>query len=197
MAREQYHHGNLKSALIDESLKQLHMVGADKLSFRTIARNIGVVSSAPYNHFSSKKELFRELINIGSRMLLKKMNEEKLKQNVPSEMLACIAKAYLNFSIERKELFLLMFSKNNLEIEKLISAISIQFLDIVKEKFKDGSRMRITEKGAAISAWVMVHGLAELANNNNSLVDLEKNLGLNIKEIFVQMSAIWAKGVSN
>mgnify|MGYP001254287257 CR=1 FL=1 len=76
MAREQYHHGNLKSALIDESLKQLHMVGADKLSFGTIARNIGVVSSAPYNHFSSKKELFRELINIGSRMLLKLAKEE-------------------------------------------------------------------------------------------------------------------------
>ena len=53
-----------------------------------------------------------------------------------------------------------MFSKNNLEIKKLINAISSQFLDIVKEKFKDGRRMRISEKGASITAWSMVHGIS-------------------------------------
>ncbi len=54
MARKQYHHGNLKQAILQESLKQLNLVGAEKLSFRAIAKKLGVVSSAPYNHFSSK-----------------------------------------------------------------------------------------------------------------------------------------------
>ena len=43
-----------------------------------------------------------------------------------------------------------MFSSNNLEIKNLINLISTQFLDIVEEKFKDGKRMRITEKGASL-----------------------------------------------
>ena len=89
-----------------------------------------------------------------------------------------------------------MFSKHNLEIKKLIDAISSQFLDIVKEKFKDGRRMRITEEGASITAWAMVHGLARLASNDN-LEIIEKQAGKNIEEIFGQMSAIWGKGVSN
>ena len=45
MSRKQYHHGNLKQEIIKESLLQLNLVGADELSFRTIAKNLGVVSS--------------------------------------------------------------------------------------------------------------------------------------------------------
>ena len=88
-----------------------------------------------------------------------------------------------------------MFSKNNLEIDKLVDAISSLFLDIVKEKFKDGKRMRITEDGASITAWAMIHGLAMLVNESN-LKSIEHNIGINIDEIFNQMSAIWGKGVS-
>ena len=80
MSRKQYHHGNLKKEIIKESLHQLNLVGADKLSFRNIAKNLGVVSSAPYNHFANKTELFRDLINIGTNELLKKMIEEKQKK---------------------------------------------------------------------------------------------------------------------
>ena len=196
MSRKRYHHGNLKLEIIKESLQQLNLVGADKLSFRTIAKNLGVVSSAPYNHFKSKNQLFKELINIGTDNLLKKMKNEKLKKSLPSEQLSYTARAYLKFSLEEKELFSLMFSKKNLEIKKLIDSISSQFLDIVKEKFKDGSRVRITEKGDSMTAWAMKHGLAKLAGNDN-LEEIEKNVELKFEEIFNQMSAIWGKGVAN
>ena len=196
MSRKQYHHGNLKQEIIKESLRQLSLVGADNLSFRTIAKNLGVVSSAPYNHFTNKNQLFRDLIKIGTNILLKKMNEERLKKKLPSEQLSFSARAYLKFSLEEKELFLLMFSKNNFEIKKLIDGISSQFLDIVKEKFKDGRRMRVSEKGASITAWAMVHGLAKLVSNNN-LELIEENVELQFDEIFNQMSAIWGKGVAN
>ena len=196
MSRKRYHHGNLKQEIIKESLQQLNLVGADKLSFRTIAKKLGVVSSAPYNHFKSKNQLFKELINIGTDNLLKKMKNEKLKKSLPSEQLSYTARAYLKFSLEEKELFSLMFSKKNLEIKKLIDSISSQFLDIVKEKFKDGSRVRVTEKGASMTAWAMVHGLAKLAGNDN-LEEIEKNIELKFEEIFNQMSAIWGKGVAN
>ena len=79
MERDKYHHGNLKQALIKESLNQLYLVGVEKFSFRTIAKNLGVVSSAPYNHFVNKEELFKELISIGTKSLMQKMHEENPK----------------------------------------------------------------------------------------------------------------------
>ena len=196
MARKQYHHGNLKQAIIEEALVQLNLVGAENLSFREIAKKLGVVSSAPYNHFKSKRQLYKELINIGINLLLERMNNEKNKKISPAEKLSHSAKAYLKFSLDEKELFLLMFSSNNLEIKNLINLISTQFLDIVEEKFKDGKRMRITEKGAAITAWSMVHGLAKLANNE-TLEVIEEQSSLKIDGIFTQMSAIWGRGVSS
>ena len=45
---------------------------------------------------------------------------KKNKKKLPSEQLFYSARAYLNFSLEEKELFSLMFSKNNHDIKKLI-----------------------------------------------------------------------------
>ena len=56
--------------------------------------------------------------------------------------------------------------------------------------------MRVSEKGASITAWAMVHGLAKLVSNNN-LELIEENTELQFDEIFNQMSAIWGKGVTN
>ena len=61
--------------------------------------------------------------------------------------------------------------------------------------FKDGSRRRVSDKGASITAWAMVHGLAKLVSNNNIEL-IEKNVELKFEEIFNQMSAIWGKGVA-
>ena len=51
--------------------------------------------------------------------------------------------------------------------------------------------MRVTEKGASITAWAMVHGLANLVSNN---IEFDrKNVELKSEEIFIQMSAIWER----
>ena len=47
------------------------------------------------------------------------MNEEKQKKQLPSEQLFYSARAYLKFSLEEKELFILMFSKNNQILKNL------------------------------------------------------------------------------
>ena len=55
MTKNSYHHGNLKHTILSEALHLLNSKNFDEISFRLISRNIGVVSSAPYNHFKDKK----------------------------------------------------------------------------------------------------------------------------------------------
>lgn len=63
MASVEYHHGNLKMALIQAGEAELNRVGsASELSLREIARVAGVSHNAPYRHFSNKEELLNELI---------------------------------------------------------------------------------------------------------------------------------------
>ena len=80
MTKTSYHHGNLRSAILDEVIELLNFKSFDEISFRSIARNIGVVSSAPYNHFKDKKHLIREIIFLGEKKLLNVILLEKKKQ---------------------------------------------------------------------------------------------------------------------
>ena len=196
MKKNSYHHGNLKEAIIEEALSLLNSNIKNDFSFRLISRNLGVVSSAPYNHFKDKNDLLKELIELGINKLLKNMEKEKNKSELPSEQLLLIAKSYLNFAIKNKALYNLMFGENNKDLLDLTYKVVLQFEKIISEKFKAGKRVNLTVKGSSITAWSMMHGLAITVNNSN--VDfLEEKLNMTLEEILGEMSAIWGKGVNN
>ena len=195
MTKASYHHGNLKNTILDEVLELLNYKSFDEISFRSISRNIGVVSSAPYNHFKDKKHLIKEVILLGEKKLLNVILFEKKKSILPSEQLRLIAKAYLKFATEEKALFNLMFSKDNKELLHLCEKIVLQFKLVIIEKFKKGKRFKLTAKGSAITAWSMVHGIA-ITLNNSEKQNLESLWHIELENILGEMSAIWGKGVS-
>ena len=195
MTKNSYHHGNLKETILSEALYLLNSKSFDEISFRLISRNIGVVSSAPYNHFKDKKHLIKEIILLGENKLLKIISSEKKKSKIPTEQLLLIAKAYLNFAVKEKALFNLMFSKANEELLYLSDKIVLQFNSIITEKFKKGKRLKLTAKGSAITAWSMLHGLA-ITINSSKKESLESSWHIKLESILKEMSAIWGKGVS-
>ncbi|MAJ23993.1 MAG: hypothetical protein CMP36_00625 [Rickettsiales bacterium] len=196
MNKSSYHHGNLKAAILKEALKLLNLKSYDELSFRLISRNIGVVSSAPYNHFKDKGHLINEIIIYGKDKLFEDIKLAKKKSNLPTEQLYLIAKAYLKFASMESTLFNLMFSNKNKELLQLTDKVVIQFEEIITEKFKNGKRLKVTVKGSAITAWSMIHGIAVTLNSSKREY-LESLWNLKLEEIFKEMSAIWGKGVSN
>ena len=99
MTKTSYHHGNLKNTILDEVLELLNFKNFDEISFRSISRNLGVVSSAPYNHFKDKKHLIQEVILLGEKKLFNIILLEIKKTKTPTELLLLIAKAYLKSQI--------------------------------------------------------------------------------------------------
>ena len=51
-----YHHGDLKSALLNAAKRLIVENGIDALSLRSIATEVGVSHMAPYAHFKNKSE---------------------------------------------------------------------------------------------------------------------------------------------
>ena len=195
MTKTNYHHGNLKNTILDEVLELLNFKNFDEISFRSISRNLGVVSSAPYNHFKDKKHLIQEVILLGEKKLFNIILLEIKKTKVPTEQLLLIAKAYLKFATEEKALFNLMFSKDNKELLQLCKKIVLQFKLVIIEKFKKGKRLKLTAKGSAITAWSMIHGIAVTLSNSKK-ENLESLWHIELENILGEMSAIWGKGVS-
>jgi len=57
MATKPYHHGDLRTAMIEKGIELINEGGMDALSLRKVAAACGVSHSAPYAHFANKEEL--------------------------------------------------------------------------------------------------------------------------------------------
>ncbi|MGC5170449.1 TetR/AcrR family transcriptional regulator [Micromonospora sp. DT81.3] len=56
-ARSTYHHGNLRSALIDAALDLTRVAGSRGLVLRDVTRAVGVSPNAAYRHFADRESL--------------------------------------------------------------------------------------------------------------------------------------------
>ena len=57
-----YHHGNLREALILRAIDVIGAKGVEGLSLRQIAKDLGVSHAAPARHFTSKADLLSEIV---------------------------------------------------------------------------------------------------------------------------------------
>ena len=56
-AQRRYHHGDLRSALVDAALERTRSVGPRELSLREVTRDVGVSPAAAYRHFADRSQL--------------------------------------------------------------------------------------------------------------------------------------------
>jgi AcrR family transcriptional regulator len=108
-----YHHGNLREAILEESLKWIRKYGVESLSLREIAKKLGVTHSAPNKHFQKKEALVAALIEDGFvkfRDALLSGREQMVKH--PKEAFIQMGFSYLKFAKENPEIYRLMFSNS-------------------------------------------------------------------------------------
>src|SRR4029453_18346679 len=64
---EQYHHGDLGRALIDQALRTIDRHGVEGLTLRGVGEALGVSRTALYRHFSDKQALIGAVAREGFR----------------------------------------------------------------------------------------------------------------------------------
>ncbi len=106
-----YHHGDLRSALIEAALAVLREKGMDGLSLRVLAKATGVTQAAPYSHFRDKDDLLAAVAETGFQRLALQMAEEATGRNSVQERIEKLMAAYVRFAVANKPLFQLMFSR--------------------------------------------------------------------------------------
>ena len=106
-----YHHGNLRTALLEQAQETVRERGVEQLSLRDLARQVGVSHGAPRRHFADRQALLDALAQAGFERL-----GSALRAAVGAagdgfeERLRAPAAAYIHFATEDADLLELMFA---------------------------------------------------------------------------------------
>jgi len=107
---QSYHHGNVKSALIDAAMALIEQNDADSISLRRLAKEVGVTPSAVYNHFADKDSLMLA-IKIRLYEELNVFFDAQFSQTGdPEQALLEVCYAYFHFSQQQPARFMFLFS---------------------------------------------------------------------------------------
>lgn len=99
MAKQGYHHGNLRQALIDATLSLIEAHGPQGFTLSDAAKTAGVTPAAVYRHFAGRDDLIAECARLGFVMFADLM-EHAYAGGKPSALTAFEAtgRAYLAFA---------------------------------------------------------------------------------------------------
>jgi len=174
MENQPYHHGNLRTALIEAGIDLIGREGMHQLSLRKVASLCGVSAAAPYAHFKNKEELLggiKDHITEQFMTVLQDAVNSARNQDDP-ELLIQMGKRYILFFIDHPAYYPFIFYQNSVHINLDLDIESedpeeyppfrifkVQAVRILKKQGLDNEKI----EDAIISMWSTVHGLASIA----------------------------------
>lgn len=154
-----YHHGDLRSALIDAGLAALKTTSVAELSLRQLARAAGVSPTAVYRHFPDKRALLAALAGAG----IERLGQDQLaaaKAASPAQAFAATGRAYVRFALANPALFRLIFTHTGPAHDTVFGdTLAARMLQQYAAETAPDDAAAQTR---AVQAWAVVHGLAML-----------------------------------
>ena len=166
-----YHHGDLRSALLEGVAQIIRERGVSNVSLREVARRIGVSHGAPAHHFASKQALLTAFATDGYARLATVALDSVVTSGARDarERLIAVGKAYVRFATSSPEYFEVMFRSDAVDInDPAFAAASDAAFSLLQKTVeaieKEGHLGKHDPETLAIAAWSLVHGLAALTN---------------------------------
>jgi len=164
-----YHHGSLRSALIEAAEAVICERGLDRFSLRETARRAGVSPAAPAHHFGDVRGLLTAIAAEAFAELADALEAADAAAG-PNREARIMAQgtAYVAFALDRPARFDLMWRKALLDNEDphFSGAGSRAFEVLDRIARPDGpprSGPRDPALAPSVAAWSLVHGFARLA----------------------------------
>jgi AcrR family transcriptional regulator len=165
----QYHHGDLKTALLTYAQTQLENASLDRLSMREMAQAIGVSHTAAYRHFKDKHALLEAVAVQGFEEMLvaNHVAVDAASPNPRAQLKAC-GLAYVHFGLTHPRRLAHMFNAvSRTQATGELTNAAAQLFEFLLQLVSTGQNAGIFRSGDARqlshACWAMVHGLSTLS----------------------------------
>jgi AcrR family transcriptional regulator len=171
--KTKYHHGDLRTTLLEVAGEMLKESGIEEVSLRKLAARVGVSRTAPYHHFKDKNALLCGIAESGFTRL-HQMNKKSFNAQGSStkEKFSSFIHEYVNFAKTNPDLYELMFGrtiwKQENSTEELRDAAypCFQYQVSMTREWQQLKLLNHSGEDNALRAsqvlWGTVHGIAKL-----------------------------------
>jgi AcrR family transcriptional regulator len=160
-SQRQYHHGDLRRALLDAAVTAIDERGPGAVSLRELARAVGVSHAAPVHHFGDKAGLLTAVAAEGFQLLGDALAEVRARGGDIVEM----GVAYVQFAIGHRAHFEVMFRPDlHRTDDPILDRAGERAFAQLTEGVAGGDPASTPDNSAVVAAWSLVHGFATLWN---------------------------------
>ncbi|MGK4584679.1 TetR/AcrR family transcriptional regulator [Kitasatospora sp. HPMI-4] len=176
--KRSYHHGNLRTALVEAGLKVARDGGAAALGLREVTRSVGVTPNAAYRHFADRRALVLAVAaqaqDLLARAMLDRMNAVPPEADAAERALRHlrgVGLGYVHFALAEPGWFELAILTQDDSREDDPAAASDSrvpppyqlLLDALDGMVTAGLLTPGQRENAEWACWSAVHGFADLA----------------------------------
>ena len=174
MPNKNYHHGNLKIALIEAGIEMINECGEAGLSLRKVAAKCNVSQAAPYAHFKNKEDLIHAMQQHVTEQFMQILEAAvKNEKKGSPEAILKMGEAYIHFFIEHPNYFRFLFFTPYLQIhlsldndEDVYPPYQL-FREYAIALLEQTDVSRETMLRQMINMWATVQGVSLIATQEN------------------------------
>jgi AcrR family transcriptional regulator len=160
-----YHHGDLRTALIDAGLHLTRTGGPEALTIREATRRVGVSPNAAYRHFVDREALLSAVATAIQHRMAARMARSRNSTDA-CDRLRAVGVGYIKFALDEPGWFTVAFFSADpigLNDETDNAPPYLALVDALDAMVDAGELPAERRQGAEWPCWSAVHGFAELA----------------------------------
>lgn len=168
-----YHHGNLRNALIVAAAELIEERGSNNFSMIDASRRAGVSNAAPYRHFKDRDALLEAVCQVAF-MALSEVTDAASRpfDKGTSEHIFALGRAYIEFVTGHPEFYNLMWGEQSVramehDATELKSTGFNTLVESVQALCNEADLKNGEAVNLATKLWALVHGLSSLALNEH------------------------------